>query len=225
MLIRSEDVAESAFADAAIFHFGSVLQAYPPACVETARLVERAKNKGLWIHYDPNLRLSLWPSAESAFGVIRQTLGAADMAKMSSEELEHLTGDADEHRAAAVLRQEMGLRLLVISQGCRGCAYFTPAYSGHVTGFRVEAVDTTGAGDGFVGAFLRFIVHAASGIGSLEDILGDRAVLENCLLRANAVGALVSIRRGAMTSLPNAAQLQDFLASRTQGPGSGDGFG
>jgi fructokinase len=150
----------------------------------------------------------------------------AHVIKVSEEELAFLAGiaqhpDCEASRAKGVDRGEWTddleagarrlwhphLRLLVVTLGQAGCAYFTPQLSGRVPGFAVKAVDTTGAGDGFVAGLLK-------GLLGRPQADHDESRLREICRYANAVGALTTTRRGAIPALPTARQV-DRLLHRT----------
>ncbi|MGC8782744.1 MAG: PfkB family carbohydrate kinase, partial [Anaerolineae bacterium] len=97
-------------------------------------------------------------------------------------------------------------RLLVVTAGAAGCAYFTANTHGYVPGFAVEAVDTTGAGDGFVAGLLAGLLD--------HGLRWDDATIEAALRLGNAVGALTTTRRGAIPALPTRAAVEQFMAAR-----------
>jgi fructokinase len=94
--------------------------------------------------------------------------------------------------------------LLVVTLGSAGCVYFTADFGGVVVGFGVEAIDATGAGDGFVAGLLQGLLADQSG---LEEEASVRAI---CRI-ANAVGALTTTERGAIPALPTRARVDRFL--------------
>jgi fructokinase len=117
----------------------------------------------------------------------------ANLVKVNEEELEFLTGEPEMARAARQLWHE-DMRLLVVTRGGEGCAYFTPDAEGAAPAFRVDVVDTTGAGDGFVAGLLS---------GLLDTGLDwNTASLQHAMRLGNAVGALTTTQRGAIPSLP-----------------------
>ena len=87
--------------------------------------------------------------------------------------------------------------------GAQGCRYFTPDGGGKVAGFAVHAVDTTGAGDGFVAGLLAGLLEA--------DLNWDGDQLEAALRLGNAVGALATTQRGAIPALPLREMVDDFM--------------
>jgi fructokinase len=91
----------------------------------------------------------------------------------------------------------------VVTEGEHGCWYVTSQHKGHVPGHRVRAVDTTGAGDGFVAGFLAGLLENGSTWTSTSD-------LEKVLRFANAVGALTTTQRGAIPALPTRDQVLEL---------------
>jgi fructokinase len=158
MLFEPEEVDTKTIQAGHIFHFGSITLIDEPARSATLHAVEAAREAGLLISYDPNLRLSLWPDAETARDGMLLGWPYAHIAKVSGEELAFLAQTEDADRAARKLWHN-DLRLLVISDGARGCRYFTTTHSGQVPGFAVDTVDTTGAGDGFVAGLLKHLLR------------------------------------------------------------------
>lgn len=203
MLYRPEDVDAGIIRAARIFHFGSISLIDEPARSATLFAAETARAAGVLVSYDPNLRLSLWPDAESARAGMRIGWPLAHVIKVSEEELEFLSGASD-LAAGARKMWHPGLRLLIVTRGTAGCAYFTPRLSGEVASFRVEAVDTTGAGDGFVAGLLK-------GLLERPQVFEDDASLRAACRYANAVGALTTTQRGAIPGLPGADRVAAFL--------------
>ncbi len=203
MLWRPEDVDATYAAGTRIFHYGSISLIGEPSRSATLAALAHARRGGALISYDPNLRLALWPSAEAARAGMLDGWKHADLAKVSEEELEFLTGEADMAAAARMLWHDR-LKLLTVTRGAAGAVYFLADASGEVPGFKVDAVDTTGAGDGFVAGLLAGLLD-----GGLQF---EREVVEAALRLGNAVGALTTTQRGAIPALPTRAAVEAFLA-------------
>lgn len=205
MLLRPDELALAALNGARAFHFGSITLIGDPSRSATLHAAQTARDAGLLISYDPNLRLNLWPSAEAARAGMMKGWPLANVIKITDEELAFLTGIADPLVAASRLWHD-ALRLLVVTRGRAGCTYITSTFTGGVAGFAVETVDTTGAGDGFVAGLLK---------GLLEQprAFSDSTLLHSICRYANAVGALATTQRGAIPALPTAATVADFLAT------------
>jgi fructokinase len=203
MLYRSEEVAVDLIRAAKIFHLGSISLISEPSRSATLTALRTARDSGLLISYDPNLRLALWPDAEAAKTGMLSVWEQASIIKVSEEELTFLTGETDSAKAVEKLWHK-DLQLLVVTLGKDGCAYFTPTYQGRVSGFPVKPVDTTGAGDGFVAGLLR-------GLLIYPDALADENALRTVCRFANAVGALTTKQRGAIPALPTLPDVETFL--------------
>jgi len=200
---RAEEIDEAYLSAAALLHVGSISLIQEPSRSATLRALDIAAANGLTVSYDPNLRLALWPTPEAAREGIRSVWRRAHVIKISEDELEFLTGSSD-LAAARTLRHEQ-LRLLVVTRGAAGAWYLTRQGEGEVAGFRVDTVDTTGAGDAFTAALL-------AGLLERDAVEGGRDALEAVLRRANAYAALTTTRRGAIPALPSRSALQAFLS-------------
>jgi fructokinase len=203
MLFAPADVDETAIRCARVLHFGSIGLISEPSRAATKHAIGVARQHGLRVSYDPNLRLNLWPDAQSARKGIRLGLDQAEIVKIAAEEAEFLTGNDDPLRAARSL-WHANMLLMVVTLGAAGCIWVTTNDHGVVPGFSVEAVDTTGAGDAFTAGLL-------SGLLDLPDLRPDSASMVAICRRANAMGALTTTRRGAIRALPDRAALQGFL--------------
>ncbi|GMY09426.1 putative fructokinase-7 [Fagus crenata] len=117
------------------------------------------KKSGCILSYDPNLRLPLWPSAEAAREGIMSIWNQSDITKISEEEVTFLIGGDDPYDDDVVLKKffHPNLKLLLVTEGAQGCRYYTKEFKGRVVGVKVDAVDTTGAGDAFVGGILNIL--------------------------------------------------------------------
>jgi fructokinase len=194
MVMRPEDVAYEVIEEHSIFHYGSITLIDEPVRSATLAAVQRARERGLTISYDPNLRLSLWKDEAAARAGLLSGLDDAHLVKVSDEELEFLTGG---HDPAPLWRE--GMRMIVATHGAEGATLYTRNEAISISGFRVNAVDTTGAGDGFVAGLL---------VGLLERGMNN---LRESLRFACAVGAITTTARGAIPALPTRAQVEAFL--------------
>jgi fructokinase len=197
MLMRPEDVALDVLKGKQIFHFGSITLINEPSRSATIKAAEVARADGLQISYDPNLRLALWPDAEAARAGMLAGLEYATVVKVSEEEVEFLTGSRE---VSSLWRDS--IQLIAVTQGVDGATIYTRDSHQHVPGFKVQAVDTTGAGDGFVAGLL---------VGLLEHKDDYGTQLESIVRFANAVGALTTTQLGAIPALPTRADVEKFM--------------
>ena len=207
MMLTPEELPEELIRNARIFHFGTLSLTGEPVRSATRRAVELAKQAGALISVDPNLRESLWESAEDAREQILWSLGQCHMAKIADNELEFLTGETDFDRGAQqILRAFPNIRLLCITAGAGGSYAYCGTRRVFAPGFLLGGtIETTGAGDTFCACMLHHVLEQG-----LED-MSDAALLE--MLRfANAAAYLVTTKKGAIRSMPERAQVEAILA-------------
>jgi fructokinase len=203
MLYEPDEIDRDYVRGAKLFHYGSISLITEPSRSATLLAIETAKSAGLLISYDPNLRLALWPSAEAAKEGMLMGWPYAQFIKVSEEELAFLAGTKDLEAAAKKLWHP-NLRLMVVTLGKAGCRYIAAEFSGDVPGFVVESIDTTGAGDGFVGGMLK-------GLLENPEAHQDEAQLREICRYANAIGAITTTERGAIPALPTAQKVARFM--------------
>ncbi|KAH7834744.1 hypothetical protein Vadar_019209 [Vaccinium darrowii] len=195
MLLTADELNLELIRSANVFHYGSISLIVEPCRSAHLKAMEVAKEAGALLSYDPNLRLPLWPSAEEARKQIMSIWDKAEVIKVSDNELEFLTGSDKIDDETALSLWHNNLKLLLVTLGEKGCRYYTKNFRGTVDGFHVKAVDTTGAGDSFVGALLCKIVKDRS-------VLEEEAKLREVLKYANACGAITTTKKGAIPALP-----------------------
>ncbi|KAK6913556.1 Carbohydrate kinase PfkB [Dillenia turbinata] len=197
MLLQPSELDFDLIKRAKIFHYGSISLITEPCKSAHIAAANAAKEAGVILSYDPNLRLPLWPSAESAREGILSIWDLADIIKISEEEISFLTQGEDPFDDAVVRKLfHPNLKLLLVTEGPYGCRYYTKVFNGRVDGLKVDAVDTTGAGDAFVAGILS---QLASDIAPLQNEIRLREALKF----ANACGALTVTERGAIPALPS----------------------
>ncbi|XP_057784294.1 probable fructokinase-6, chloroplastic isoform X2 [Salvia miltiorrhiza] len=196
MLLQEAELDFEMIRKAKIFHYGSISLITEPCKSAHIAAMKAAKDAGVILSYDPNLRLPLWPSAESAREGILSIWDTADIIKISEEEICFLTQGEDPYDDNVVRKlYHENLKLLLVTEGPGGCRYYTKEFSGRVKGLKAEAVDTTGAGDAFVAGILSQLALDTS-------LLQNEDRLRDALRFANACGALTVMERGAIPALP-----------------------
>ncbi|WP_202916245.1 PfkB family carbohydrate kinase [Paenibacillus mesophilus] len=210
MLLRKDEVEDAWLQDAAIFHFGSVSLIAEPCRTATLDAARRARAFGALVSYDPNVRLPLWANADFARRTILDQLPSADLVKVSEDEIGFLYGGVSIEEGARLMLG-LGPSCVVVTLGAAGCRVFTQTGDVTVPGVRVEPVDTTGAGDGFVGGLLWGLADAGVQAASLGEALADPTFAVDALRFANAVGALATTKRGAIPALPTRSEVVEKL--------------
>ena len=205
MMFTPDAVDTAAIAAAKVLHFDSISLASenPRACSLFA--ADQARAAGHLVTYDVNLRLPLWPDADTARAGIRTGMAKAQVVKLSDDELEFMTGSRDPSAVRQLWHD--GLSLVTLSRGSAGSTWFTAAAQNDVATHKVAAVDTTGAGDGFMAGLI-------AGLLAEPDAVAKPDQLDRICRFANAVGALTTLERGAIPALPTRAAVERFLESR-----------
>lgn len=206
MMLTKDELNLEMIRHSRIFHFGSISMTHEPARSATIHAVEYAKHNGLIISYDPNYRPSLWKNTDEAKRYIKTGMAYADILKVSEEELQLITGMGEIHAAAESLYSEYHIPLIIVTLGRNGCYYKREDDKGYIPTYRAETIDTTGAGDGFLGALLYQILMSNKGINHF-----NASELESILKFSNATGALMTMKRGAIPAIPTLEQVNDFM--------------
>jgi fructokinase len=153
--LSTADLAGLPVEDFSIIHFGSATGFLPGPLQTTYKdLLETAKAKNIFISFDPNYRHLLFPNDTESF--ITQSwyfLKNCDFFKLSDEEALLITKTNTIEKAVAALMENTHA-FFAITIGAEGTIFRKDSKSVTVPSISIEPVDTTGAGDAFVGALL-----------------------------------------------------------------------
>jgi fructokinase len=204
--LTAEEVNYRTIEDAKVFHFGSVSLTQDPVRTATLKAAEFAKREGKLVSFDPNLRPMLWESMEEARELTVKCLQFADVLKVSEEELAFLSGSSDISTGLQEVNQNYDIPLILVTLGERGSLVQFQGQVETVPASRVRAVDTTGAGDSFVGGMLYQLTQHGTELTSISmsDMVGFARF-------ANAVGGLVATKRGAIPAIPSLDAVTTYL--------------
>lgn len=186
-------------------HCCSIALINNPSRETTFEAIRRIKAAGGFFSFDPNLRESLWASFEDMKETVMKAVALADVLKFSEEELTLLTDTQTLDDAFEKITALYPEKLIIVTLGKDGARYHLAGKKDIVAGKALKPVDTTGAGDAFVGGLLAGLSQHAN--------WKEISVLEQIIRQANACGALATTAKGAMSALPNKMQLADFLAN------------
>lgn len=164
-----------------------------------AKAIQSAKARGSMISFDPNVRLPLWDNPMECKNTILSFLPQAHIVKISDEELEFITGIQDEQKAIASLFTG-DVKVVVFTKGPHGAELYVRGEQYHAPGYKVKVIDTTGAGDAFIGGFLFQLLDRNASLYDLEEILIKYH--NEILTFANASGSLTTTGKGAIDSIP-----------------------
>ncbi len=192
------DIDEAYIRGARVLHFSAISQAISLSARSTvAHALAVAEAAGVAICYDTNLRLKLW-TLEEAKAVILNTIPHASFLRPSIDDARLLLDESDPDRVVDRFLG-MGAKTVLLTLGEAGALAATASERHRVQPRAVKAVDASGAGDAFSGAFLAAHVAGQS--------------LRKASEFANAAAALSVIRMGTIASYAGRAEIETQLSS------------
>ena len=204
MLLGAEDISPEMLKDAFALHFCSVSLGEFPMRGAHERAVSLAGQCGAIISFDPNLRFPLWNDKAALKAAVQHFIPMSDILKVSDEELEFITGETDIERALVQLFTG-NVKLVIYTCGSDGAYAFTRGAKAFAPSQKVEAVDTTGAGDGFIGSFLWKLHSMGHTAESIDGLTADE--LAELLSFSNRFCAKSVTAYGAIDSYPTAEDM------------------
>lgn len=208
MLLAPEELEEAWFDEAFALHFCSVDLIPSPMKEAHKKAIQIAREKGSIISFDPNVRFPLWESKEELRETILEFVPKADILKISDEELEFITGYKTVEEAREILFTG-NVKLVLFTKGGDGAEAHTKSTKIDVPSVRVNAVDTTGAGDGFIGAFLFKLMEDSIKAQTLGDL--SETKLAGYLSFANLFCQHSVLGEGAIDSYPDLDQMKEYM--------------
>lgn len=198
-LMKPADLPLDRIAAARVLHVSGISQAISETASDTVfAAIRHAKGAGRLVCYDTNLRLALWP-LDRARATIHAAVALADIARPGLDDARKLTGlQTPEEIAAHYLG--LGPKVVAMTLGRHGTLVATPEESRVVPGRAVEAVDASGAGDTFGGAFLTEWLRHGDPFRAAEF--------------GNAAAALKTLGYGAVAPMPRRDAVEGFMAGR-----------
>ena len=208
LLLEAEEIGEDWFTKGDLLHFCSVDLVESPMKYAHVKAIELMKKAGGVVSFDPNIRLPLWDDEEECQSTVLEYLPKADIVKISDEELDFITGITNEKQALQSLF--IGdVKVVVYTKGAAGAEIWLRDKFYPSAGYRVEAIDTTGAGDAFIAGFLAKLMEYGVNAGNLEEVI--RVNYHEIISFANASGALTTTRKGAISGLPTVEEINKLM--------------
>lgn len=205
MMLTENEISDEMVSNTKIFHFGTLSMTHENVRKATIKAIELAKANGAIISLDPNLREPLWDSLENAREQMLKAVSMCDVLKISDNEIQFLTGLEDYEEGIAKLRSMYDIPLVCLTLGKDGSRAYYKDIRVEVPGFKQEnVIDTTGAGDTFCGCVLNYICE--NGLHNLAE-----ENLRKMITFANAAASLVTLKRGAIKSMPSKEEVEALL--------------
>ncbi len=209
MMLTEQEVQEEQVKNSRIFHFGTLSMTHEGVCRATEKAINAAKEAGVLISFDPNLRIPLWKNLQTAKEKMEYGLGKCDVCKISEEEVEFLTGEKEIGKGTQVLRNRFPVKLLFVTAGAEGSYAFYKDMMVYQPSFKLGGtIETTGAGDTFCGSILHNLLDRDMEQLKKED-------LKQMLVFANAAAYLVTTKKGAIRSMPKTEEVWNIINENT----------
>lgn len=183
---------------------GTLLLPYSHSKAAIYRAVELAKENGILLAIDINWRPVFWNNVDEAPLEIKSLMKEMDLIKLSEEEATWLFDTRDPKIIAS---EFPNARVVLVSKGEEGCNYYINSVSGTCPSFRVNVVDTTGAGDSFMAGFLHQYLTS--------NMIGTATEVHRWVQFACAIGALCTAVPGAISAKTTVAKAKEFLNMHT----------
>ncbi|HXD38196.1 MAG TPA: carbohydrate kinase [Rhodanobacter sp.] len=206
---RAGDFRAETFAGVAVFHVCSNSMTEPASADTTREGMRRAQLAGALVSFDLNLRPALWPTGVDPLPRVWPALHLADVVKLSAEEFAWLAAGDEPATLDRLWRGRS--RLLVVTDGARPLRWFHPDAEGELPGYVVPVVDSTAAGDAFVGGLLYCLAELDAGADRLDRLVSQLPRLHAMLRFAAASGALTVTRQGSFAAMPSGAEVLAFM--------------
>lgn len=204
MLMSENDIDNSWFSDAYALHFCSVSLGNFPMRKAHDKAIRYAKESDSIISFDPNVRLPLFSDHEYLKNVIHEYIQYADILKISNEEVEFIFGNNDIEENLEYLFNK-GVKLVVYTSGKNGAKAYTTNSVAQSDGIEVKAIDTTGAGDGFIGCLLYQLAKDNVSLKQLNSLTKDK--LKKYLDTSNKFCSISVTKEGSIASYPKLEEI------------------
>lgn len=208
MNLDEGDVDADMLSRTRIFHFGSLSFTHKRCRKATRKAIKAAKSKHRLISFDPNYRPVLWPGEEEARKWMLYGCSVCDILKVEASELAFITQQTTIQNGVDFLQKHYSISLILVTSGEAGSQAFMGNRKVYQEAFLTNrTIDTTGAGDTFLGCCLAYILEQGMELSDHQ--------LQEMLFRANAAASLETTRKGAIRAMPTQAELEDYLKQLT----------
>tara|TARA_B100001094_G_scaffold295291_1_gene316527 strand:- start:7744 stop:8700 length:957 start_codon:yes stop_codon:yes gene_type:complete len=211
LLFKAHDFCLAAFQQHEIFHMCSNSLCEQAIFQTTLKGLEQAKAACCLISFDINLRTHLWQTPKHIYSRVMKVIASTDILKLNEDELKWLTEHAKPEHAKQDLIQlcfQLGVQVILLTRGKQHITCYTQNSQMDVTPPSCDTIDTTAAGDAFIGGFL----YAMS-----QQIIHKQPLsasqLRESIVFASYCGSFCVTRSGAFSALPTQDDINTFVQS------------
>ena len=205
MMLTEDEVPENLIANSRMFHFGTLSMTHEGVRAATKKAVQIARKSDCIISFDPNLRPPLWKNMDEAREQVLWGLKNCDILKISDNEIIWLTGKKNYTEGVRWICERYQIPLIFVSMGKDGSRAY---YKGHMIEVKAflnpNTIETTGAGDTFMGCVLGTILE--KGLENLTE-----KDLHEMLVFANAGASIITTRKGALRVMPVKEEVLEYM--------------
>lgn len=195
MMLKEDEIDAAFLQKTRLFHFGTLSMTDEGVRAATKKALRIAKEAGVMISFDPNLRPPLWSSLELAKEQMEYGFGYCDILKISDNEIQFVSGMEDYDEGIKYLQDKYHIPLILLTLGKDGSRAYYKNMRVERKGFKLNTIETTGAGDTFCGSSLNYVLEH-----DFENLTEEQ--LGEMLTFANAAAALITTKKGAIRSMP-----------------------
>lgn len=205
MLMMPDAVQQEWFEDAFALHYCSVSLGEYPMKYTHKMAIKYAMDAGAILSFDPNLRRPLWNDDKALYRTVHEFIPSAHILKISDEELEFLTGKTTIEEAKDLLFVG-NVQMVIYTKGADGAECYTKKACASAVCEKVKAVDTTGAGDAFIGAFLYKLYENGIEAENISELTEEQ--MAEYLTFANKFSGHSVQKPGAIASYPTKEEMK-----------------
>ena len=207
MMLTEDEIDVELIKGAKIFHFGSLSMTSEPVKSATMKALKTAKESGVIISFDPNLREPLWDSLKEARCEISLGMSMCDILKISDNEIQWFTGEEDYDIGVEKLWESyQDIKMILVSMGKEGSSCYQKGRKVTVAPFLQEnTIETTGAGDTFCAGVLHYVLE--HGLRAYEE-----SEMKEMLTFANAGASIITTRKGALRVMPEKSEVEELIS-------------
>lgn len=199
LYFTEENFADVTFERGDVLEFGSVALKTDVSQNTHKYLINKARNAGALVCFDPNLRFNLWEDKQELRNVVQEYAALADVIKVGEDELNFIMELQGDDAVTAIFKGN--LKLLLVTNGGKGAKlYVNTVLCAEHSGYKVKTVDTTGAGDSFFGAFIAQLMDSGA---TPENLIDTTLNYKDMLDFACKCGAYTTMNYGAISAMGN----------------------